>query len=157
MGRELIDEQHIENDSVSHAHGLSIIPSITNFNSQEKITRQLHGFISGTQEEIHGYEIHYGITSHEYNHDFHELFTNEGITTHDMKIAGTYIHGIFANDNFRSLWLNQIRRQKNYDAHENTMHTADVYDSIAEVLAQHLDMNFILKLLHHEDTMLQPE
>lgn len=164
MGRELIDPNHIENDSVSHASGLALIPSSTNFNSQNKITRQVSGFISGTHEHIHGYEIHYGLTTHEYNHDFHELFmiheAPEGITSHDMRITGTYIHGIFSNDNFRTLWLNQIRRHKNYGSRDKTDTRTvndDAYDKIAEVLAQNLDMNLILKLIHHEDTMLQPQ
>lgn len=162
MGRELTDPNHIESD-YSHAYGLNLIPSITSFNSHEKITRQVSGFISGTHDIISGYEIHYGLTNHEYNHDFHELFmidaSPEGITNHDMRITGTYIHGIFANDNFRSLWLNRIRRQKNYDAHETDTCTVneDSYDSIARILAQNLDMNLILKLILHEDTMLQPQ
>ncbi|MBQ3449116.1 MAG: cobyric acid synthase, partial [Synergistaceae bacterium] len=161
MGRELFDPNHIENENMSHAYGLNLIPSVTRFNSHEKITRQVHGFISGTQEDIHGYEIHYGLTHHEYDHDFHPLFTinesPEGITSHDMRIAGTYIHGIFGNDNFRSLWLNGIRRKKNYGTRSPHTVKKDSYDEIASVLAHNLDIDFILKLILHEDTMLQPE
>ena len=161
MGRELFDDYHIENDNTNHACGLNLIPSITSFNSQGKITRQAAGFISGTHEEIHGYEIHYGLTHHEYDHDFHPLFTinesPEGITSHDMRIAGTYIHGIFGNDNFRSLWLNGIRRKKNYGTRSPHTVKKDSYDEIASVLAHNLDIDFILKLILHEDTMLQPE
>lgn len=161
MCRELIDDYHVENDNTNHAYGLNLIPSTTSFNVHEKITRQVHGFISGSHEEINGYEIHYGITNHEYNHDFHPLFTingsPEGITSHDMRIAGTYIHGIFANDNFRSAWLNEIRRHKNYGTRSAHTVSKDSYDEIAGVLAHNLDIDFILKLILHEDTMLQPE
>ncbi|MBQ3395477.1 MAG: hypothetical protein IJG55_03990, partial [Synergistaceae bacterium] len=79
------------------------------------------------------------------------------ITSHDMRIAGTYIHGIFGNDNFRSLWLNGIRRKKNYGTRSPHTVKKDSYDEIASVLAHNLDIDFILKLILHEDTMLQPE
>ena len=57
-------------------------------------------------------------------------------------------------------WLNMIREKKSLGTHEAIDTRAvneDSYDEIAKVLAQNLDIDFILRLLHHEGTMLQPE
>ncbi len=93
----------------------------------------------------------------------HEKFftaSPEGITNKNFSLAGTYIHGIFDNDEFRALWLNNIRRSKNYEARNiiNTRSVRDnIFNEIAKLLNQNLDINFILELIHREDTTPQPE
>ncbi|MBQ7560376.1 MAG: cobyric acid synthase [Synergistaceae bacterium] len=94
----------------------------------------------------------------------HGIFNNglpEGITNKNFTLAGTYIHGIFDNDNFRALWLNNIRLAKNYRARTiiNTRSVQDnIFNQIAKLLTQNLDIKFILDLLiHREGTTLQPE
>ena len=151
MGNELLDENLRENNILTKTRGLELLPLITRFDEDEKVTRQVD------INDIHGYEIHFGRTEYFYDEDFHELLTNEGITRNDFKLAGTYLHGIFANDNFRAKWLNEIRREKNYGERQTNTANHNPYDAIAEVLARNLDINFILRLIHHEDTMLQPE
>ena len=151
MGNELLDENLRENNIFTKTRGLELLPLITSFDDDTKITRQVD------INDIHGYEIHFGRTEYFYDEDFHELLTNEGITRNDFKLAGTYLHGIFANDNFRAKWLNEIRRKKNYGERQTNTANHNPYDAIAEVLARNLDINFILRLIHHEDTMLQPE
>ncbi|MBQ7592785.1 MAG: cobyric acid synthase [Synergistaceae bacterium] len=171
LGRELIDENLRENNTFTRTRGLELLPLITSFNDEEKITRQVE------INEIRGYEIHFGRTEYFYDDSepeeitqeiftdkeevtrkkFHELFTNEGIMRNDFKLAGTYLHGIFANDNLRAKWLNEIRRGKNYGERQTNTANFNPYDAIAEVLTRNLDVEFILKLLRHEDTMPQPE
>lgn len=143
LGRELIDEDLRENNSLTRTRGLELLPLITSFDEDEKITRQV------LNDEISGYEIHFGRTEYFYDDNFHELLTDEGITRNDFKLAGTYLHGIFANDNFRAKWLNEIRRKKNYGERQTNTANFNPYDAIAEVLTRNLDVEFILKLIRN--------
>lgn len=155
LGREIYDYDFRENDNLTETCGLSLLPLTTNFDCNEKITRQ----ISDSSHEFSGYEIHFGRSNYFHDDDF-ILLEPEGIMRRDMRIAGTYIHGIFDSDEFRALWLNKIRRQKNYGERSVTDTSTvnnDSYDYIANILAKSLDINFILKLIRREDTTPQPE
>ena len=74
-----------------------------------------------------------------------------------MRLAATYLHGVFENDSFRAEWLNSIRRAKNYGTRTitNTRTVLDeALDAIAESLRNHLDIPEIMRLIHREGTML---
>ena len=164
MGSELIDDSLHENDTLKRAEGLGILPAVTSFNATSKITHQVSVTIYGTSESVSGYELHLGRTEYVYGDGFRPLFRvegmNEGIIGHDMRRAGTYLHGVFSSDNFRALWLNTIRRAKNYGEHAitDTLTANDnSYNSIARVLSRSLDIPGILRLIHREDTTLQPQ
>ena len=51
-----------------------------------------------------------------------------------------------------------IRQQKNYGENFDTPTAInDDFDTISKVLSQSLDIDYILRLIHREDTMLQPQ
>ncbi len=101
--------------------GIGLLPLKTTF-LKEKITRQINSeSIWPSSTEINGFEIHNGVTVLDRSQDtlkinpiFKELDlgwykeNNQGGT-----IAGTYIHGIFENDEWRNQYINLIRRSKN--------------------------------------------
>lgn len=145
MGRTLFDPLHIENDKLTLLDGLGLLPFTTEF-APEKITRQHTGKISG-------YEIHYGRTTYSYSEEYTPLFTidgqPEGMRTHDLRLACTYLHGVFENDEFRTEWLNAIRRAKSYGTRpisESRTALDRTFDAIAEHLRRHLDVEAILQL-----------
>ena len=147
MGREILDPLFVENDDVMNMQCLGLLPLHTEF-AQEKITRRVSG-------EISGYETHYGRTKYDYGDEFVPLFMidgePEGMKSNDMRLAGTYLHGVFSNDVFRTQWLNSIRRAKNYGTRELLdTHTVldDTFDEIAEALRAHIDIPEIMRLLH---------
>lgn len=146
-----------ENTESTRDYGLEILPAYTVF-SGEKITRQVYGTYQ--DENISGYEIHYGRSRYRYGVGFCGLFTvdgqDEGIMSRDFRLAGTYIHGVFSNDGFRASWLNAVRRQKNYDERRTITANNNSFDALADILAQNLDIKFILSLIHREDTKPQP-
>ena len=151
MGRELFDPLNIENDALTHLDALGLLPMTTEFVSS-KITRKHTGAITG-------YEIHFGRTSCEYSQEFQPLFVidgePEGMTTQDMRLACTYLHGVFENDSFRTQWLNKIRGAKNYGTREALSTNAvldHTFDQISEALKTHLDISEILRLIRHEGT-----
>ena len=153
LGGELLDPELCENAGVIRASGLGLLPVSTVF-SGDKITRQVSATYQG--ENVSGYEIHYGRSEYHYGEEFSPLFSNDGITSRDFRLAGTYLHGIFSNDKFRSSWLNNIRRQKNYGEHFTNTANDNSFDALADMLAQSLDTDFILSLIRREDTTLLP-
>ena len=72
------------------------------------------------------------------------IFNKEGGT-----IAGTYIHGIFENDNWRDHYINLIRKSKNlpilntksisYKIKRNS-----IIDNLANEFDKHLSLNTVL-------------
>ncbi len=68
----------------------------------------------------------------------------------DFRVSGTNFNRIFSNDNFRTMWLNSIRRSKNCGEHGITdTRTANdnSYNEIARILSQCLDIEYILRLI----------
>ena len=93
-------------------------------------------------------------------HSGRQIMTLMRLPQNNSRVSSSYTPGKFKNDEFRNYWLNMIRSSKNYDAHDviNTDNVInDAYNSMAETLKQNLDVNFILRLIHHEGTKLQPE
>ena len=69
--------------------------------------------------EVKGFEMHYGesdlINSENYN--IIPLFKNTSLgwvieKKDNSFIGGTYLHGIFENDEWRQQWINKIRQKK---------------------------------------------
>ncbi|MDC3118961.1 cobyric acid synthase [Prochlorococcus sp. AH-716-K03] len=101
--------------------GIGLLPLKTTF-LKNKITRQIKSkSIWPNLTEINGFEIHNGVTKLDRSQDTSNLKSifkdidlgwykenNQGGT-----IAGTYIHGIFENDDWRDRYINLIRRSKN--------------------------------------------
>ena len=124
LGTKLEDPFYKEgskNNSEHQIKGLGLLPLKTTF-LEKKLTRQITlESLWPCKSSINGFEIHNGQTeleniqkSLQVSPIFKDLDlgwykeTNGGGT-----IAGTYIHGIFENDNWRDQYLNLIRKNKN--------------------------------------------
>jgi len=101
--------------------GIGLLPLKTTFLAQ-KLTRQTYSkSIWPCSSEIKGFEIHNGITELDKSQKSLKIMPifkdaelgwyreNEGGGT----IAGTYLHGIFENDEWRAQYINLIRREEN--------------------------------------------
>ena len=74
----------------------------------------------------------------------------EGLGTEGLRIAGTYLHGVFENDRFRGLWLNALRRARGLEerpAADTAAQKERAYDALAAAVERHLDVNGILGLM----------
>ncbi len=124
MGTTLEDpyfKEGSKNYSEQKIKGIGLLPLKTTF-FKKKLTLQINSeSIWPCQAKINGFEIHNGQTeldkmerSLKIKNIFKDLDlgwykeNKEGGT-----IAGTYIHGIFENDNWRDQYLNLIRSRKN--------------------------------------------
>ncbi len=101
--------------------GIGLLPLKTTF-LKNKITRQINcESIWPNFTEINGFEIHNGVTELDINQDslnVKPIFKglDLGWVKEDCKggtIAGTYIHGIFENDEWRDCYINLIKKNKN--------------------------------------------
>mgnify|MGYP001414878358 FL=1 len=102
-------------------NGIGLLPLKTTF-LQKKITRQINSESIWPQAtEINGFEIHNGVTELDNSQDTFKIkpiFKDLDIGWYKENIqggtiAGTYIHGIFENDDWRDHYLNLIREGKN--------------------------------------------
>ena len=146
LGRKIFDPHKTESNHVE-LDGLNLLPIDTTFGT-EKFTRQVtidkldFNFLGEKicAENLDGYEIHAGITTN----------LNEKIIVRE-NIFGTYVHGIFDNDNFRRQFLNSIRRKKNLPPLENIRNVRAEkqknYDRLAEIVRKSLNMDLLQKII----------
>ena len=60
-------------------------------------------------QEVTGYEIHMGVTSS----GGEIAFGDDGAVAENGIVIGTYLHGIFDNENFRDAFLDYLYERKN--------------------------------------------
>ena len=147
LGSKIFDPLHTESDN-DEVEGLGLLPLTTTF-AADKFTRQvtitdidfdfLNTHITG--KNLDGYEIHSGIT---------EGLDNRKIITAD-NILGTYVHGIFDNDDFRRQILNTVRLRKKLQPIKNTRNVRAEkqrnYERLAKIVRKNLNMDFLANLL----------
>ncbi|MBN1762442.1 MAG: cobyric acid synthase [Methanomicrobia archaeon] len=119
----LIDPEGVES-TLGELEGLGLLPARTTFESHDlKMTNQVRAIadLAFYQGEIAGYEIHMGRTYFS-EEGVKPAFTiversgkavpNESGGAAFGNVIGTYIHGIFDNDDFRQAFLDYIRAKK---------------------------------------------
>jgi adenosylcobyric acid synthase len=157
LGEVITDELGVDNPSLKHIEGLGLLPVQTTFKAS-KTVNQATGrlvFPGFKSFQVSGYEIHFGTTQPLKPGLGHPLFElgghPEGFAVNDLSCAGTYLHNAFHNDAFRNLWLNQIRKQKQY-VELPAVNTAKIkeqsYESLAKAAFEFLDMKYIFNLIN---------
>jgi adenosylcobyric acid synthase len=94
-----------------------------------------------------GYEMHMGVTTGpDCARPFGKLAdgTPEGAMSPDGRVAGTYIHGLFADDRQRAAWLNRLAAGPVRLGYEPMID--EVLDALAAHLAAHVDLDRLLSL-----------
>ncbi len=147
LGTEIID-CGIE-DTVGSMPGLGLLDAVTRFDLYEKRTVQVVKTITGggpildkiKGQEISGYEIHMGVTSPKGE----TAFGDDGAVAEGGLVIGTYLHGIFENENFRNAFLDYLYRRKNLSRADNS--NGKGYDDLADSMGANLDMRKIWEML----------
>ncbi len=97
--------------------------------------------LSGTA--IEGYEIHIGTTTG--GSPWLDIDgTPEGAQSHDGRVLGCYLHGIFSSDAFRASWLERIGGQSDLSDYDSTVE--QTLDALASHLEEHLDLDALFGL-----------
>ncbi len=143
LGRSISDPHGVEGRAGSVA-GLGYL-AVDTVLAQDKITREAEGTYGPDAIPLHGYEIHMGATTGE---DCVRPFVqihgrDDGATRMDGLVEGTYMHGLFASDAFRSAFLGGFGR-RSVLAYEAGIEQA--LDDLADHLEQALDIPAILAI-----------
>jgi len=165
LGKEVFDRFHVESP-LERVAGLGLLDIITEMNP-EKLTAQVKAKINNprfdaAETELVGYEIHQGET--ELLAGTTPLFViversgqavevSDGAISDDGKVWGTYLHGLFDNDEFRLAFVNRLREEKGYSPLQETAtfhferEKQQGYDKLAELVREHLDIPRIYEIL----------
>ncbi len=161
LGLEIVDPDHVESEQ-PYATGLGLLPVVTIF-QRNKITNQVegevvcdYGLLAGCRGlPFKGYEIHIGSSARLGVEAPFVLLRRsgegcqvaEGALGGNGWILGTYVHGIFANDDLRRRILSNLALRKGVTLPKVKALRQDPHDRWAAVVRAHLDMGLIYRLL----------
>jgi len=148
LGKEIVD-CGIE-DTVGAVAGLGLLDAVTRFDLYEKRTVQVRKRVTGggpllekiRGQEVTGYEIHMGVTSPKGE----AAFGDDGAVAENGLVIGTYLHGLFENENFRNAFLDYLCRRKNL-VHDQGASRGDGFDELAGAVQANLDMEKIWQMI----------
>jgi adenosylcobyric acid synthase len=143
LGRRIADPDGIEGPAGAVA-GLGLIDVETVLTGDKRL-EPAHGEAFGAP--FRGYEMHMGVTTGpDCARPFAKLADGapDGAISADGRIAGTYVHGLFADDRQRSAWMTRLGAGPSAVAHDALVETT--LDRLAAHMAAHLDLDGLLKL-----------
>ncbi|MBT3765133.1 MAG: cobyric acid synthase [Rhodospirillaceae bacterium] len=144
LGTHLFDPEGIEGAS-NDVPGLGYLELQTILTSDKSLS-EVSGTAFASLGKVRGYEMHSGQTmGSAINQPFATLEGHaDGAVSEDGKIMGCYIHGLFAEDEFRSAFLNRLRPGSgsglNYEAEVER-----ALESLADSLENALDIDALIK------------
>jgi adenosylcobyric acid synthase len=148
LGRRIVDPQGIEGQAGA-VDGLALLDVETELTSDKTLVEARGEDIAGIP--VAGYEMHVGITSGPATARPLLRLTNgvgsrpDGAVSADGRIAGCYLHGLFAGDAFRHAFLAGLKpRAASGISYEHEIEST--LDALADHLATHLDLDGILRI-----------
>jgi adenosylcobyric acid synthase len=148
LGRRLADPRGIEGPAGA-VDGLALLDVDTELTDDKTLVEVRGEDIAGTP--LSGYEMHVGITRGPATARPMLKLTNgtssraEGAMSADGRVAGCYLHGLFASDAFRHAFLATLKPR----AASGLMYEHEIestLDALADHLAAHLDLDRILQI-----------
>jgi len=164
LGKKILDPLAVES-AHPETRGLGLL-DVETILEKTKVTAQVEvelkpgAWSMGQRVEksgnkIQGYEIHMGRTIGDVG--LFELKRNDSNTERILdgsgkgNVWGTYIHGIFDNDQFRRELINSLRKKRGLRESDRvvdfSLERDQALDRWAEVLRENLDMNYIAGLI----------
>ena len=144
LGRTIRDAGGIEGPAGS-ADGLGLLDVETSLTPDKRLEP-----VRGTTSDgvpFSGYEMHMGLTEGpDRARPFARLSDGsaEGAISADGRVAGTYIHGLFADDRQRSAWLQRLAAGPSAIAYDALID--ETLDRLATHLAGHIALDRLLTL-----------
>jgi adenosylcobyric acid synthase len=144
LGRQLHDRDGVEGVAGS-VEGLGLLDVETGINAEKRLVAVAGRTADG--QPFSGYEMHMGETEGpDCRRPFARLDdgTDDGAMSADGLVAGTYVHGLFADDRQRAAWLKRIGGASSDLDYEARVEAA--LDALGEHLEAHLDIEALLKI-----------
>lgn len=152
LGTSINDPFCIENHSPSEVKGLKLLDISTTLEIDKKLSlTQVIDEHSGCT--IRGYEIHHGSTVNGCNSIpiMHDQFGKAtGAIDKSHLVWGTYLHGVFDNDLFRRVVIDQARIRKGMQPLQSVQthyNTEIAIDRLADEVTRSVDLEYIFNLL----------
>jgi len=144
LGRSVADPDGIEGPSGETA-GLGLLDVTTVMTAQKSLSR-VEAIHADTRQAIDAYEIHIGHTE---GADTARPFAfvggvGEGAVSGDGRVHGSYLHGLFASDAFRSAFLARLGIAASAERYRGKVDSA--LDALADHIETHLDVEGLLAL-----------
>lgn len=149
-GYQLLGKTIADPDGIEGAPGISMGLGLLNVETTLAPSKQLRveqAVDAVSSAPLSGYHMHMGVTQGpDCTRPFAHIGTaHEGAISPSGRIMGTYLHGLFASDNFRRAFLSRHGAEPadhlHYDASIDT-----VLDQLAVHLELHLDLNALLSM-----------
>ncbi|MBP9174707.1 MAG: cobyric acid synthase [Rhizobiales bacterium] len=144
LGHTIHDPEGLEGAAGS-VKGLSLLDVETTLLPKKILTRITATHVASGQK-IDGYEIHLGASQGtDCSRPFARIGSaDDGATSSDGLVSGTYIHGCFASDGFRSAYLKSLGAASSDLVFESLIEKT--LDELSAHLEQHLDLDLMLEL-----------
>lgn len=145
LGRSIADPQGIEGaPGTSEGLGLLDVETIL---APVKQLRLENATDAHSDAPLAGYHMHMGVTdgpdrARPFAHIGAEM---DGAISANGRIMGTYLHGLFASDTFRKVFLTRLGAEASQDLNYEAQ-IEDVLDQLAGHLETHLDLDALLAL-----------
>lgn len=153
---ERINDRGATESARKSVKGLGILPIVTNF-EKEKILScvKAKDMVSGLK--VTGYEIHHGRTRllkkckpifRITERQGKKAKGLDGAISKDGRIWGTYLHGVFDEDNFRRNFLNKLRLKNEWPplAMISGFNQDKEFDKLAGLVRENIDMDLLYKI-----------
>lgn len=162
LGESILDPQHVESSS-DRVQGLGLLPIATTFFA-DKSTHQVRGRVirndgllsKATGLPVTGYEIHMGQSAGDQSGRLFQIEERSRIPCSDTdgfqaangSVFGTYIHGLFHNQDLRRAILTEIARRKGLSLHfgADVLSKEEQYDKLADLVRNSLDMELLFRI-----------
>ncbi len=148
MGEKICDPSGMEASAGNAMDGMQLLPHITVFAEEKKMTQEeggakeyLHGAFPNAlgEAKVCGYEIHMGRTSFAENQDSGRL------------LLGTYLHGIFDEEDFRKKLLELLAAKKGLTLTAPQMSYQEYKElqlqKLSQAIRENLDMDAIYRIM----------
>ena len=144
LGRSIADPHGIEGEA-GVTEGLGYLEVETLLSPDKRLTRVI-AVHAPSGLEVAGYEIHLGRTDGpDCLHPFAHVGDGpDGARSCDGRVEGTYLHGLFASDAFRTAWLQGLGARTS--AFSYAAEIEAVLDELAAHMEAHLDVKDLLGL-----------
>lgn len=159
LGASLSDPDGVES-SAAFEKGLRVFPARTEIKPAKTLRRTSATVRNGGKvfagiegEKVTGYEIHMGTT--DFSHKVRSFFQKpdgsfDGAVNEAGNVFGTYLHGVFENDNLRRSFLKSLRGGEGVSARAARgfrEETEEQYDRLADCLEESLDMDALMGMV----------
>ncbi|GAC1339738.1 MAG: cobyric acid synthase [Candidatus Dormibacteria bacterium] len=141
-------------ESRGGAAGLAMLPTTTRFDST-KLTIQRRGHVVGRaglmsradRLDVHGYEIRMGRVSGEVQHFLDLGDRHDGCVSDDGWVAGTSVHGMFANHGFRRAVLEALAERKGGALPPREPEPPDPFETLADAIERSLNVGELDRII----------